>query len=83
MQRCSKPIQTSRIATTYNVLLLGEVRRAVLWTCKPVVGAWKGSEGSVASDSEKLAKPVPPDTGGIGVQCLGNIQTFLQQTMPC
>eukprot|EP00983_Pelagomonas_calceolata_P093748 1157809-Pelagomonas_calceolata.AAC.14 len=29
IQTCSKPIQTSRIVTSYNVLLLGEVWRAV------------------------------------------------------
>eukprot|EP00983_Pelagomonas_calceolata_P120633 1160725-Pelagomonas_calceolata.AAC.1 len=29
VQRCSKPIQTYRIVSAYNVLLLGEVSRAV------------------------------------------------------
>eukprot|EP00983_Pelagomonas_calceolata_P074682 1152646-Pelagomonas_calceolata.AAC.8 len=51
MQRHSKPIQTSRIVTTYNVLLLGEVRRAVcgfanqLWVPERADG-WKIEEGA-------------------------------------
>eukprot|EP00983_Pelagomonas_calceolata_P069025 1150195-Pelagomonas_calceolata.AAC.1 len=51
MQRCSKAIQTSRIGTAYNVLLLGEVRRAVcelaslLWLLGRADG-WEIEEGA-------------------------------------
>eukprot|EP00983_Pelagomonas_calceolata_P076513 1153447-Pelagomonas_calceolata.AAC.6 len=42
MHRCSKLTQTSRLVTTQDAQLHGEVQKSNSWTCKPAVGARQG-----------------------------------------